>query len=371
MSKASKVFRWILISIGIILGILLLIVGGYLAYVVIQYERIPDGIELTVENPRTGGLTVGDEYTIATYNIGFGAYGPTFSFFMDTGTMLDGTELVGKYGKAESKEAVRYNTDGAIDVLEALDPDFVFIQEVDTDATRSYHINQLEDITAAMGGYGYTFASNFHSAWLHYPLHDPHGKSNAGLLTLSRFSLEDNVRRSYPVDNGFPTRFFDLDRCFSLHRVPVDNGKELVLINSHMSAYDEGGTIRTQQLEMLNQVASEEYEKGNYVIIGGDFNHALGEVAAHAFPSQQQFPGWVFILTNDDLAPGLRIVTAENETEVATCRGAEIPYEKGVNFMTVVDGFIVSDNVRTRAENIDTDFAYSDHQPVMMWFELE
>lgn len=371
MKNALRALRWILIGLGITVAALLLIVGGYVAYVVIQYNRIPDGIELAYENPQEGRLKAGDEYTITTYNIGFGAYGPTYSFFMDVGTMLDGTKVTGTYGKAESKESAGYNTDGAIGILQKLDSDFVMLQEVDIDSTRSYHINQVGEITKAMPEYGYTVAVNFHSAWLHYPLNDPHGKTSSSLLTLSKYSLENSLRRSYPVDEGFPTRFFDLDRCFAVHRVPVDNGKELVLINSHMSAYDKGGLIRTQQLAMLNKVASEEYEKGNYVIIGGDFNHALGEVAAQAFPSQQEFPGWVFILTDEDLAPGLRIVKAENETEVPTCRAAEIPYEKGVNFTTVVDGFIVSDNVKTRAVNIDTDFAYSDHQPVLLWFELE
>lgn len=44
-----------------------------------------------------------------------------------------------------------------------------------------------------------------------------------------------------------------------------------------------------------------------------------------------------------------------------TCRGADIPYIKGVNYTTVVDGFLVSANIRATAENIDADFAYSDH----------
>ena len=56
---------------------------------------------------------------------------------------------------------------------------------------------------------------------------------------------------------------------------------------------------------------------------------------------------------------------------VPTCRAAEIPYEKGVNFVTVVDGFLVSANVEATAENIDTDFAYSDHNPVLLRFTLK
>ena len=64
----------------------------------------------------------------------------------------------------------------------------------------------------------------------------------------------------------------------------------MVLVNSHMSAYDEGGVIRSQQLEMLTSFMAEEYKKGNWVIIGGDFNHVLGEEYLDAFPSQQVVP---------------------------------------------------------------------------------
>ena len=42
-----------------------------------------------------------------------------------------------------------------------------------------------------------------------------------------------------------------------------------------------------------------------------------------------------------------------------------------MNFVTVVDGFLVSDNVEATAENIDTDFAYSDHNPVLLRFTLK
>ena len=53
-----------------------------------------------------------------------------------------------------------------------------------------------------------------------------------------------------------------------------------------------------------------------------------------------------------------------------TCRGADLPYTPGVNYTTVVDGFLVSDNVQARAENIDTWFAFSDHNPVKLTFTL-
>lgn len=363
----KRLIAKIVISIFLIL---LLIVVGYVIYMQSQYYRIADHASLETENNREGILKPGSTYTAVTYNIGFGAYGPDYSFFMDTGEMEDGTATQGKYGKAISKESVEANTKGAMQELKELDADFLLLQEVDIDADRSYHINQADELKETFSKYGNVFASNFHSAYLFYPFTDPHGAVDAGLLNFSRYNISEAERRSYPVDNSFITKFTDLDRCFAVMRIPVEGGHELVLINSHMSAYDEGGLIRAEQLKLLNSVMEEEYLAGNYVIVGGDFNHALGEEVAEGFPSEQKFPAWVSILTQEEMAEGITIQRAENELEVPTCRGADIPYTKGVNFTTVVDGFLVSDNVRAVAENIDTDFAYSDHNPVKLRFEL-
>lgn len=372
MAKAKKKSGAALAVRAIILIflVLILIIAGYVIYLQANYYRIEDHAALEVENNRENVLKAGDTYTAVTYNIGFGAYGLDYSFFMDTGEMKDGTKTSGKYGKAMSLDSVEAHTEGAVGVIEGLNADFYLLQEVDVDADRSYHVNQEDYIKTAMTDYASIFANNFHSAYLFYPFNDPHGAVQAGLLSFSRYQISEAERRSYPVDNSFITKFTDLDRCFAQMRLPVEGGHELVLINSHMSAYDEGGTIRAQQLELLNSVIAEEYAKGNYVIVGGDFNHAMGEEVAEGFPSEQKFPAWVAVLTEDDLVDGVRIVRADNELEVPTCRGADIVYTKGVNYTTVVDGFLVTDNVRAAAENIDTDFAYSDHNPVKLEFEL-
>ena len=361
------------VIVKILAGLLIVCViciAGYIIYMQMNYYRIEEHTALETVKNQEQILKAGETYKAVTCNIGFGAYGPDYSFFMDTGEMEDGTRTAGKYGKAISKESVETNTEKAAEELEKLNADFMLLQEVDVDADRSYHINQKETLMERFGDYGNVFANNFHSAYLFYPFSDPHGAVEAGLLNFSRYEIAEAERRSYPVDNSFVTKFTDLDRCFSVMRLPVEGGKQLVLVNNHMSAYDEGGLIRAQQLELLNSVMGEEYEAGNYVIVGGDFNHALGEAVAEGFPSKQKFPAWVSILTQKEMAEGIRIVQAENELEVPTCRGADIPYTKGVNFTTVVDGFLVSDNVKATAENVDTDFGYSDHNPVLLRFEL-
>lgn len=368
-ARKSVIVTIVKIIIAVLL-LCILAVAGYIIYMQMHYYRIEDHTALEVENNTDVRLQTGATYTAVTYNIGFGAYGPDYSFFMDTGEMKDGTPTTGEYGKAISKESVVEHTEGAIRELKELDADFMLLQEVDIDSDRSCHVDQAKELREAFAGYGNVFANNFHTAYLLYPFSDPHGAVQAGLLNFSRYEIGKSERRSYPVDNSFITKFTDLDRCFLVMRLPVEGGRELVLINSHMSAYDEGGRIRAQQLELLNYVMEEEYQAGNYVIVGGDFNHALGEAVAEGFPSEQKFPAWVSILTQEEMADGITMLRAENELEVPTCRGADIVYTKGVNYTTVVDGFLVSDNVKATAENIDTDFAYSDHNPVKLEFEL-
>lgn len=369
-----KVIKKVLKALLVILAIIIVIVAGYVLYVVLQYSRIDDNKKLEISNNNLAivqTLEQGKEYTATTYNIGFGAYSPSYSFFMDTGVMNDGTKVTGKYGKAFDKEDVLKNTNGAISEIKKLNPNFALFQEVDTNSTRSYDVNQSDMITEAFPSKASNFAVNFHSIYLMLPINDPHGIANAGLLTLSDVKIDSAIRKSYPVSDAFPDKYLDLDRCFSVTYINVDNNKKLSLINSHMSAYDKGGVVRIEQLDLLNSYVQEEYDKGNYVIVGGDFNHALGTDVAKAFETQMEFPSWVKILDNKDLGKNLSIVKADNRFDVSTCRSSDIPWEKGVSFSTVVDGFMVSDNIEAKALNIENDYSFSDHQPVLLSFILK
>mgnify|MGYP000255444508 CR=1 FL=1 len=352
-----------------ILLLLVVAVGGYVIYMQANYYRIKDRTVLAVENNQQEAVAAGTAYTVTTYNIGFGAYEPEYTFFMDTGEMKNGEKTQGERARAIDAEHVLRNTEGSADLLRALDSDFYFVQrrtwtlpEVTMWTRRQCWANAFDD-------YGYIYCSAFHSPYLLYPLTEPHGSVESGLVTLSRYAVTESVRRQLPVSESFITKFTDLDRCFVVNRIPVDNGRELVMINLHLSAYDEGGRIRRQQLAMLNDVMKQEYRMGNYVIAGGDFNHDIADTA-EIFPTEQKLPGWVYRLTDEDLSRGLSFVIPENSREVPSCRGADIPYEKGVNYTVTVDGFIVSDNVQAASLVVDNDFAWSDHQPVRMTFVL-
>ncbi len=365
MKKALKITGIVIASIIVMVVVA---AGGYVGYISAQYYRIEDELALDIDNALTAIAELDSEYTVSTFNIGFGAYTHEFSFFMDSGRMLDGTNVKGINSKAKDKATVLANTNGAIGIMAEGAYDFMLFQEVDIRSTRSYKVNQYCMIKENFQQYSGVFAKNFHSGFLMYPLNDPHGATNSGIATLSSKKIDSAVRYSFPVDTSFPTKFFDLDRCFTISYLPIaGSDKQLCLINIHMSAYDKGGTIRALQVQALNTILAAEYAKGNYVVAGGDFNHDIAE-SLNTFPTEQEVPEWVYQLAQSDLPEGFSFAAATN---APTCRSTDMPYTKNVNYTVVIDGFVVSDNVTVvDITNIDADFVYSDHNPAVLTFKL-
>lgn len=361
--KKKKRFRWWRIPIIIVL-VIVLAAGGYVAYLLLSYHRIPDKQALDVYHEAQNKEVMTDtEYTAVTANLGFGAYTADYTFFMDGGTE----------SWAASKESVVSCIDGSADLIKEQHPDIVFLQEVDDDSTRSYHIDQRQMLNDSFKGYDSVFARNFHSAFLVVPPTQPHGFANSGLLTLTDFEMTDDaVRRSLPISESM-TKFFDLDRCYSVSRAKVANGKELVLIDLHLSAYGTNGDLQTQQMTMLFNEMEEEYNKGNYVIAAGDFNHDFTVNSKEVFNDNPEIDlSWAAPFPDELIPEGISKVTDyASGITIPSCRNCDVPYSDEC-FTIIVDGFLVSDNVTpTYVDIIDNGFRYSDHNPVVMKFQLK
>ena len=362
--KEKKKFRWWKIPL-IIIAVILVVAIVYVSYVFISYSRIDDGQQLIpAGSPKHTVAQAGKEYTALSYNVGFGAYTPDFTFFMDGG----------KSSWAKSKESVVDCINGAASVLREHDPDFMLIQEVDFDSTRSYHVDQQEMFENAFPDYSAAFAVNYHSPFLFYPFTQPHGASYSGLLTLSESTITSSVRRSLPISTGFK-KFLDLDRCYTISRVPVDNGKELVILNLHTSAYGTDGDLQTRQMQMLFDDMKAEYANGNYVIAGGDWNHDFTGDSKfklnNATPEDLEALAWCAEFPADMIPEGFSRVTDYKSGLRPSTRNTDIPYS-AESFVVTLDGFIVSDNVDpTSVDVVDTGFLYSDHNPVEMKFVLK
>lgn len=386
---AKKVLK----SVGIVFGGFVVVVLVYVIYVMASYYRLDDMLELETSASEEGQVAAqiemgpadpsdhltassssqpnpqdssAQEFTIVTANLGFGAYGPDFDFFMDGGSG----------SVAPSAQYVTDNIDGSAAAIAQLDPDIILFQEVDTDATRSCGVDEYALLRRDLPEFCSVFAQNYDSPYLAWPLYAPHGKNTAGMATFSRYQIADTLRRSLPISESF-SKFLDLDRCYAISRIQASDGKELVVFNVHLSAYGADADVLEGQRAMLFADMQQEYAAGNYVIVGGDFNHDMIGVSNEIYGNVTDTEAsWAKPFDFASVPDGFVVapkaeLDAGTFNSAATCRDAARPYD-GTNDRWVMDGFIYSDNITCiEQRTLDLDFAYSDHNPVYLRFSLE
>ncbi|MBR1890959.1 MAG: endonuclease/exonuclease/phosphatase family protein [Clostridia bacterium] len=357
----AKVIKKIVKIALIVLLIVALIVVGYVAYVFIAFHRLGTFDVQAQGVAEKTQVSVGEEYKIVSYNIGFGAYEKDYGFFMDGG----------HESWAWSKERLDKNLNNIADFLKAENAQLYIVQEVDIDSTRSYHVDERDYLTEKLNDKSYFFAQNYDSPFLFYPFYQPHGSSRSGLMTFSDFTIESAKRVELPIEAGL-TKLLDLDRCYSKATIPVSDGKKLILYNFHLSAYTSDGKIATEQLKLLLDDVQAEYEHGNYCIAGGDFNKdILGDSSVYFGKSDVEYT-WAQPIPSDmiDNYPVSLVAPFDENLPVPSCRNADSAYHEG-QYVLTIDGFLITDNVQKLSANvIDTGFEYSDHNPVFMTFKI-
>jgi endonuclease/exonuclease/phosphatase family metal-dependent hydrolase len=350
-----------IISKGLLalVGLPVLVVFLYLAFMTATDFKPREAISLDIRNNQAQILKKGVPLSMLTFNIGYCGLDAAEDFFMDGGYR----------SRCRSLAQTWVNLKSITRFLSAAKADLMVLQEVDRKASRSYQVDELAHLQNALGGYGAIFAVNYKVPWVPVPLTRPMGAVISGLLTFSRFHVRSAVRYSLPGQEAWPRQLAELDRCFIESRLPVEGGKELVLLNSHLSVFDQGGRIRRQQLAYIKKRIINEYLKGNHVIVGGDWNHGLPGTRPELFQATVKRPGW-FVMLPDDFAPA-GFAWAVDRT-VPSIRSNGTAYQAGENFVAVIDGFLVSPNVEVReVSGHDLAFENSDHNPVSAVFVLK
>lgn len=362
-----RIFKWV---IGVPAVILLLVLIGFLILTVLEYR--PQGEEAAefladAESDRT--LSAGDEITIATWNIGYGALGDNADFFMDGGTMVNTAD----------QARVAENLTGISETLESISPDILFLQEIDRNSARSHHTDEIRWLSGdrsdptALTGKNIVFAYNFRVPFVPFPI-PPIGMVNSGIVTFSSYPITDATRIQLPCPFSWPIRTANLKRCLLVSRIPIDGSdRELVLVNLHLEAYDEGeGKIR--QTKQLASLLEQEISAGNYVIAGGDFNQRFSDVDGSAYPI---LPGtWQCGLI--DVSSFSEDLHFCMDNKVPSCRSLDRALDTAPDRSPdafqyyLIDGFIVSDNLSVQSiETKDLGFVCSDHNPVVMKVRID
>ncbi|MGL9727783.1 endonuclease/exonuclease/phosphatase family protein [Enterococcus sp. DIV0756] len=355
MKKIIKIFLGIVVAIIVVLG-------GYLIYLFASYDRLPDNQTLNPDNHHNQTLEINKTYRAMTHNIGYGAYPPSYSFFMDGG----------KYSRAYDKKTVNENMRGIVETTKELSPTFAFYQEVDQDGDRSQHVDEVAFLRQQLPDYNSLYGQNYDSSYLFYPFTDPIGQAKSGLVTMSQAKITSSKRYSLPIETNF-NKFFDLDRAFTVSRIPVKGGKEFIAINTHLSAFTKDRSIQAAQLKKIFDVMESEYKKENYVMVAGDYNHDVLGNSPEVFGTSKKRETWTHPFPKEELPEGFHLPTGQlAEEKKPSARALNEPYKKGQTYTTLIDGFLISDNINVKAVHIkDMQFKYSDHNPVYLDFNFK
>ena len=301
--------------------------------------------------------------------MGYGALGDNADFFMDGGKMVNTAD----------EERVMYNLDRDLDVVEKNTPDILCFQEMDRNSARSHFIDEadyfVEHSRLELFGGVFTFAPNYKVSFVPLPI-PPIGRVEAGLGFFTDYQVTSAERLALPCPFKWPLRIMNLKRCLQEVRLPIEGSdKELVIFNLHLEAYDSGEG-KAAQTKVLKEVIHKEVDKGNYVIAVGDFNQTFSNTDLSNFPVLEKKDLWTAgTIDVEEFGSDLTFVT---DSSVATARSLDIALDTAkskdpADFQYyVIDGFIVSSNIEViKVFTEDTGFVSSDHNPLVLDFELK
>lgn len=339
----------------ILVLVLVIAVGGLLGWLTATEYR-PAAVE-EADVVRAGdaeSVKEGETLKVLSWNVGYAGLGKGEDFFMDGGTR----------SKPDSRETVLRYLGGISASIEEIDPDLVLLQEVDSNSGRTYSIDERDFLSGGMSCESY--ALNYSCPFVPVPV-PPIGKVNSGLYTMTNeLQIARAERHSLPCPFSWPLRIANLKRCLLVSCLPIEGSdKQLVLVNLHLEAYDDGeGKIA--QTKQLMDFLEGQYKLGNYVIAGGDFNQIFPG-GLEQYPNEHPDLWTPGLLEEESLPEGFRYCY---DLSVPSCRLLNQPYDPSDTANTqyyVIDGFIVSPNVTVESvEGLDLGFEHSDHNPVLI-----
>jgi endonuclease/exonuclease/phosphatase family metal-dependent hydrolase len=332
----------------IVLAALALVLAIYAgAFSVLNGNAIASARDLRV---RADGpvLAANDTLDILDWNLGYGGLGAGSDFIADGGT----------HYFPPSRAAVRANIEGITNVLRqrADQADVILIQEIAHGGPVNYWIDLKHHVDRALTGRHSVFFADFKTRLMPWPLAMTHGQA-----IYSNFTIAEADVVPLPAED---TSIFGVKRRYAsvLARIPISGAAHGWTIASvHLAAFDPDAAVRTRQLRELLAWAQAEYATGQHVVIGGDWNFQIAETA---FPhtTEERFLFWLFPFPQDALPEGWRIAA---DARVPSVRTNHKPFIAGENYVTTIDGFIVSPNVAVeRVNGLDLGFQHADHQPV-------
>nr|WP_321441728.1 hypothetical protein [uncultured Hyphomonas sp.] len=283
---------------------------------------------------------------VMVWNIGYAGLGEESDFKADGGEML----------RPPGKDVVKKNLAGIQGVLKQAEPDVVLMQELAGPGFLTMGVDVLGGVKDTLADYSMFFSSDIRTRFFPGPMSLKHG-----LGTFMRVAHEPTEIVRIAEEPGTIMGF--IKRRYHVQVTELDvSGQAWVLINVHLSAFDEGANTRMTQVREVLDLADSYYQQGKAVAVGGDWNMRLAPTDfAYTADDSAQF--WIHDFPWEELKEGWQLAI---DPAVPSVRTNEQPYQAGRNYTTNIDGLLLSPNVVVEsAKGFDLGFQYTDHQPVL------
>ncbi len=245
----------------------LLLLAALLASLIYSVTWRPDAKEvLDLSCPTSAPLlTPGQALKVMTWNVQYLA-GKRYVFWYN---LSDGSGP----DTRPTREDMAFSLDEVARVIRDEQPDLVLLQEVDENAKNSSYQDQLALLQERLidlypcSTQAFTWKADFVPDWHIF------GSVGHKLVTLSRYQIEHAERLQLPVaEANFISRQFQPKPALLVNYLPLNDGGQLVVINTQLDAPTPDNSNVSQQMQALAAVVDKFEGLGTPWLIGGDFN---------------------------------------------------------------------------------------------------
>lgn len=310
-------------------------------------EFIDGPLVITADSSAEEISVLTDTISITSWNLGYSGLGAEGEFKADGGKRIFPV----------SNNHVRTHIENISNFIANDNSDIRLFQEMAKKSRLIYGNDLYFEIKSVLSSFYHTFSSSINLKY--FPVI---GSLCVGNSIFSRCKPVSAIRYALPAGDNWFTRSFTLKYNFILHHYPIaGSDKYWSIIDLHFSAFDKGGELRKKQFKKLIDVLLDEYKKGNYVVAGGDWNQRLLKTN-FPYTTEEKYLFWIHDLPEDATPQGWSWGV---DSLSPTVRTLERPYKKGENYTCIIDGFLVSPNVKIESVNtVNLEFRDSDHNPV-------
>ncbi len=227
----------------------------------------PDIKRLKVHSPDEAPLIRrGQNVTVFSWNLQFMASNECAHFFYDGGN-----------DPWPSKEKIMQTIEKVSKLIKKANPDIIILQELAKDSITSQYVNEFEELKKQLP----TEYSSYVSAYYLKSKFIPHpkvlGPSYLKLYIISKYKITEATRYALPSLDSFDWisrllgQFFGFKRAILEAVIPIEDGTNFHVLNTHFSAYSQGSNTLQQQADRANGLMSNlpENDEG---ILAGDLN---------------------------------------------------------------------------------------------------